>query len=141
MRRAVVATAILALGLSLAAFLLLIGLPCFVMTESGSANVSVENGAVVVERHCVSLIEATDARVLYLLLAPVFLTALYLLSSLRRWKVAAVPPVLFLGLFVLLTGFSIGLFFVPATLVAGVSLAFLLTSGSGRPTEVPRLNG
>lgn len=130
MRRAQIVTAILALTLSLAAAVVLVVLPCFQVSESTSASVGGESEGRVVERHCNSLLEASNYRVLYLLLFPVLLAALYLLSALRGWKVAGTLLVFLLGLFVLFTGFSIGLFYAPDALAGAVSLALLLSSSS-----------
>lgn len=139
MKRVEVAAAILALALSLAAVIALVGLPCLQMSESGSTSVSRESpGRVVIERQCHSLVEATGYRVLYVLLVPVFLASLYLLATLIRWKLAATLLIFLLGTFVLLTGFSIGLFFAPATLAGAVSLAFLLSSSSRTANDIPQ---
>lgn len=138
MRRAQDVAAILTLILSLAAAVALVALPCFQMSESRTANLGGgSEGRVVIERQCHSLLEATNYRGLYLLLFPVFLAALYLLSALRRWKIAGTLLVSLLGLFVLFTGFSIGLFFAPAALAGAVSLALLLSSNPYTPNDIP----
>ena len=131
MRRAHVVTAILSVALSLTAAVLLIALPCFQVSESGRASLGGESeGRVVIERQCHSLLEATNYQVLYLLLVPVVLAALYLLSALRRWKIVGTLMVFLLWLFVVITGFSIGLFFAPAALAGVLSVAMLLVSSS-----------
>jgi hypothetical protein len=138
MRRAQIATAILPLILSLAAAVVLVVLPCFQMSESRSTAAGGESqGRVVIERQCRSLLEATDYRVLYLLLVPVILAALYLFSALRHWKLAGTLLTVLLGIFVLLTGFSIGLFFAPAALAGAISLALLLSSSSHSTNGIP----
>lgn len=134
MRRAKVATAILPLILSLAAAVLLLVLPCFQMSESKSVSVGGETS--VTTRQCHSLLEATDNAALSVLLVPVAVAALYFVSALRRWRVAGTLLIVLLGLFVVLTGFSIGLFFAPAALSGAISLAMLSTSSSQPPNGV-----
>ena len=139
MRRTQTLAAILALTLALTAAVALIALPCFQMVQSGSASLGgVSEGPEVIRRQCRSLLEASGYRVLYLLLVPVFLAALYLLSALMRWKLAGTLLVFLLGVFVLITGFSIGIFFAPAALAATVSLAMLLSSSSNSANDVPQ---
>lgn len=125
MRRAHLATAVLPLVLSVAAAVFLVLLPCFQMSESRRVTVGGQaDGHVVIARQCRSLLEATDYRALYFLLVPVLLAALLLLSALRGWKIARELATVLLAAFVLLTGFSIGLFFAPAALAGAISLAF-----------------
>ena len=105
---------------------------CVVPTVSTSSSSSVPGGPDVVTESSRSLLAQQGPSLLLVLAVPLLLTLLPVLLGAR----ARVPSAVVLAVLVVLTGFSVGLWFLPALLLAAVAA---LAPDTARSPAVPQV--
>ena len=72
------------------------------------------------------------------LIIPVVLVAIGTWSALRRHKLVLIGATILIALFAFLTGFSIGLFYLPAVALLVVACIIALSASASPPSEAAR---
>jgi hypothetical protein len=102
--------------------------PCSSVTQSIESSSGTGGGVTALSRSCSSLLQSTGGGVVIALAVPVGLAFLVVLGFAVRQMAVFITPTALLGVFCVLTGFSIGMFYLPTLVLLIIACATWSTS-------------